>query len=257
MIDAIQEVPYLVKQVYRRGIDMNNRTLVVGDIHGCSKTLSRLLNVIELEPTDTLYLLGDYIDRGPDSKGVIDIILVLQREGYDIRPIRGNHEEMMMRAIRSGVIEDFLQWLNNGGYATLMSYGGISHPRDIPLEHLSFLEELPFYRMTCQYLFVHAGLDFSLDDPLSSAGKTSMLWSRYSKVDSRKIGGRTLVTGHTTQSLDAIKQSLNTKHLRIDNGCHLGSEFVGKGKGNLVAVDLDTGDMSVQPCIDGMDYDHH
>lgn len=232
------------------------RTLVIGDIHGCSKTLSCLLAAIRLEPTDTLYLLGDYIDRGPDSRGVIDIILMLQNEGFDIRPIRGNHEEMMLLAIRSGIFEDLLDWLENGGDATLKSYD-VDHPKDIDREHLRFLEELPYYRTTRQYLFVHAGLDFSLDHPLSEAGRTAMLWTRDSKVNSKMIGGRTLVTGHSTRTLNEIRNSLTTDHILTDNGCCLGSEFNSKGKGNLVAINLDTGELTVQPNIDGVDHDHN
>jgi serine/threonine protein phosphatase 1 len=234
---------------------MGNRTFVVGDIHGCSKTFNHLLDVVGLERTDELYLLGDFLDRGPDSKGVIETILRLQKDGFGVQPLRGNHEEMMLLTIRSGVFEDLLDWLENGGTQTLMSYG-VDHPNDIPRGHLQFLEELPYYRMTGQYLFVHAGLDFSLDDPLSVAGRTEMLWTRDGVVNSRMIGGRTLVTGHSTQSLDAIKKSLSTKHILTDNGCFLGSEFSGKGKGNLIAANLDTSEVIVQPCIDGVDYDH-
>ena len=233
---------------------MCNRTFVVGDVHGCSKTLSRLLNVIGLEPTDTLYLLGDYIDRGPDSRGVIDILLVLQGDGFDIRPITGNHEQLLIVATQSEVFEDLEQWLENGGNTTLMSYG-VDHPNDIPSEHPAFLEGLPYYRMTSQHLFVHAGLDFSLDDPLSVAGRTAMIRTRDAKVNSRKIGGRTLVTGHSTKTLDEIRNSLTSKHILTDNGCYLGTEFSGKGKGNLVAVNLDTGELIIQPCIDKVDYD--
>jgi len=174
---------------------MGNQTLVIGDVHGCSKTFNRLLDVIRLERTDTLYLLGDLIDRGPDSKGVIETIIQMQRDGFDIRPIRGNHEEMMLLAATTGVFEDLLEWLENGGNTTLMSYD-VDHPKDIPREHLRFLEEIPYYRMTRKHLFVHAGLDFSLDEPLSAAGRTAMLWTRNDKVNSRKIGERTLVTGH-------------------------------------------------------------
>ena len=235
---------------------MGNRTFVIGDIHGCSKTFNRLLDVIGLEPTDSLYLLGDYIDRGPDSRGVIETILRLQKDGFGVQPIRGNHEEMMLLAIRSGVFEDLLEWLENGGDATLNSYDA-DLPKDIPREHLRFLEELPYYRTTRQHLFVHAGLDFSLDEPLAIAGRVAMLWIRDGKVNSKKIGGRTLVTGHTKQSLDAIQRSITTKHILTDNGCHLGTEFSGKGKGNLVAVNLDTGELIVQPNIDGVSYDHH
>ena len=223
------------------------RTLIIGDIHGCSRTLRRLVEMIELTRDDTLYLLGDLIDRGNDSKGVIEAILALQKAGFDIRPIRGNHEEMMLLAIRSGVFEDLLEWLSNGENTTLANYG-VEHLNDIAREHLMFLEELPYYRNTPQYLFVHAGLDFSLDYPLSEAGRTAMLWTRNGKVNSRKIGERTMVTGHSTKTLDEIKKSLTTKHIRIDNGCCLGSGFIGKG--NLVAVNLGTGELFVQPNID-------
>jgi serine/threonine protein phosphatase 1 len=194
-------------------------------------------------------LTGDFIDRGPDSRGVIDTIIQLLKDGFDIRPIRGNHEEMMLLAIQSEVFEDMLGWMENGGTQTLMSYG-VDHPNDIPREHLRFMEEIPYYRMTEQYMFVHAGLDFSLDDPLSIAGRVAMIWTRDTEVNSRMIGGRTLVTGHMTQSLDAIKKSLSTKHMLIDNGCYLGSAFAAEGKGNLVAVNLDTREVIVQPNID-------
>jgi len=234
---------------------MGKRMFVIGDIHGCARTFNRLLDVIELDRTDMLYLLGDLIDRGPDSRGVIETILRLQHDGFDLRPIRGNHEEMMLLAIRSGVEEDLLEWLENGGNATLANYG-VSHPKDLPTEHLTFLEALPYYRMTPQYLFVHAGLDFSLDDPLSEAGRTAMLWTRDGKVNSKKIGGRTMVTGHSTRTLDEIKKCLNTEHIQTDNGCYLGTGF-SKGKGNLVAVNLSDREIIVQPYVDGEDHDHH
>lgn len=234
---------------------MGNRTFVIGDIHGSARTFSRLLDTIGLERSDILYLLGDYIDRGPDSRGVVKTIIEFQKDGFDLRPIRGNHEEMILLAIRSGVEEDLSEWFENGGCETIASYC-VDHPKDIPSDHLAFLEGLPYYRMLPQYLFVHAGLNFSLDDPLSVAGRVAMLWTRDSKVNSKKIGGRTLVTGHTTQTLDAISKSLTTKHILTDNGCHLGTEFT-EGKGNLVAVHLDTGVLIIQPNIDGVDHGHY
>jgi serine/threonine protein phosphatase 1 len=234
---------------------MGNRKLVIGDVHGCWKTFKRLLDAIGLDRTDTLYLLGDLIDRGPDSRGVIETILQLQQGGFDIRPIRGNHEMMLILAATTGVFEDLILWLNNGGEATLSSYG-VDHPKDIPGEHWEFLVGLPYYRTTSHYLFVHAGLDFSLDDPLSVAGRTAMLWTRDGGGDSKKIGGRTLVTGHTPQTLDAIRKNLTTKHILTDNGCYLGTEFT-EGKGTLVAVNLDTREMIVQPNIDAADHGRH
>jgi len=234
---------------------MGNRTFAIGDVHGCSKTFKLLLDAIGLYRTDRVYLLGDLIDRGPDSKGVIETILSMQHDGFDIRPLRGNHEDMLLLAERTGVFDDLLLWLHNGGDATLKGYS-VDHPKDIPLEHLEFLDGLPYYRMTRQYLFVHAGLDFSLDEPLSVAGRIAMLWTRDGKVDSNKIGARTMVTGHTTHTLDAIKKSLTTKHILTDNGCHLGTGFT-EGKGNLVAVNLDTRELIVQPNIDEVDHGDH
>jgi len=225
-------------------------TYVVSDIHGCAQTFRRLLNVIGLKRIDdVLVIIGDVIDRGPDSRGVIEAIIQMQRDGFDIRPIRGNHEEMLLMAERTGVFEDLATWLENGGEATLKSYG-VDHPKNVPVEHLEFLEGLPYYRMTGKYLFVHAGLDFSLDEPLSVAGRTEMLWTRSEKVIPSRIGGRTLLTGHTTKTLDEIRKSLTTKHILTDNGCHLGTGFT-DGKGNLVAVNLDAGELIVQPNIDG------
>lgn len=228
---------------------MDNRTLVIADIHGCSRTFNKLLDVIGLERTDTLYLLGDYIDRGPDSRGVIETILQLQKDAFDVRPIRGNHEEMMFLAIRSGVFEDLLEWLENGGNATLKCYG-VQHPQDIPNDHLDFLEGLPYYQISEHYVFVHAGLDFSIEDPFSVAGRIKMLWDRSGLVSPKKIGGRTLCSGHCTKKLDYIRKSLNTKHIRLDNGCVYGTGI--EGKGNLVAVHLETKKLIIQENIDNI-----
>ena len=227
---------------------MGNRTLVISDIHGCSKTFKRQLDVIQLERTDTLYLIGDYIDRGPDSKGVIDIILNLQRDGYDLCPLLGNHEDLLLTALETSIPDDLELWLYNGGDETLLSYR-VEHPRDIPEEHLKFMEELPVYRVTDRFVFVHAGIDCSLDDPYSGKGHLRMLWDRSGIVDIGKLGGRRVVSGHTTRKLDDIKKSVNKNHIRIDNGVYLtGSQ----GKGNLIAVDLDTKQIYVQPNIDEM-----
>jgi len=223
---------------------MSNRSFAIGDIHGCARTLRQLLKVLGLAKTDTLYLLGDYIDRGPDSRGVIETILRMQEEGFDIRPICGNHEEMLLLAIRSGVFE-LIEWLEQGGGATLKSYG-VSQPQEIPRPHLDFMENLPLFRETDRFVFVHAGLDFTIEDPFSEAGRAAMLWERSGKVVPARIGGRKMVSGHCTQTLDEIRAGLKSSHLRIDNGC----VYPGlPGKGNLVALHLETGALIVQENI--------
>jgi serine/threonine protein phosphatase 1 len=226
---------------------MGNRTLVIGDIHGAALTFNRLLDVIEFERTDELYLLGDYIDRLDHSCGVIETILRLQRDGFQIRPILGNHEDMLLLAIRSGVFEDLLDWLENGGDATLKSYG-VRHPQDIPEEHLQFFESLPLYRITDRFLFVHAGIDCSLADPFSASGRRHMLWDRSGIIDIGKLGGRRVVSGHSGRKLMDITKSLKKNHIRVD-GCIYGNRD--NGYGNLVAVDLDNLKLVAQPNIDG------
>jgi serine/threonine protein phosphatase 1 len=224
------------------------RTFVIGDIHGCARTFIRLLEQIELTPADTLYLLGDLIDRGPDSKGVVNIILGMLTEGIDVRPVRGNHEHLLLLAIQSEVFEDLFEWLENGGDVTLKSYG-VQHPQDIPEHHLRFLESLPMYRVTNDFVFVHAGIDCSLANPFSASGTRHMLWDRSGLIDVGKLGGRKVVSGHSTRTLDDIKKSLKKNHLRVDNGVYLAGV---PGKGRLVAVDLGTGELFVQPNVEKM-----
>lgn len=99
------------------GYQTMKRTFVIPDIHGCCRTFRQLLfHRLELQKTDTLYLLGDYIDRGPDSKGVIDTILELQRDGYDVQAIKGNHEEMLIETFESGSDESLMNWMENWGW---------------------------------------------------------------------------------------------------------------------------------------------
>jgi serine/threonine protein phosphatase 1 len=218
---------------------MKPRILAIGDIHGCRKTFVRLLEKVRLVSSDTLYLLGDYVDRGPDTKGVIETIMRLQRQGFDLRPIRGNHEQMLLDAVCADSRD---LWLDNGGIYTLMSYG-VRSPAYIPREDLLFLSGLPLYRMTETHVFVHAGLNLTLDDPFSPAGEEAMLWARDTQSDLSKLGGKTLVTGHTPVDLDEIRRSIGSNHIRLDNGCVF-AEW--GGLGHLVALDLETGELFLQ-----------
>ena len=176
------------------------RMFAIADIHGCCRTFQQLLfNVIHLQKEDTLYLLGDYIDRGPDSKGVIDTIKGLQHDGYDVRPIMGNHESLLIQSIESELYNDLCVWLDLGGRATLKSYG-VEHPEEIPVEHLNFIKVLPACLTTGTHVFVHAGLNFCLADPLKESGQNFMLWDRMNRgVEPDKIGGRKVVAGHTVR----------------------------------------------------------
>ncbi|HBA88849.1 MAG TPA: serine/threonine protein phosphatase [Geobacter sp.] len=211
------------------------RSYAVGDVHGCCRTLEKMVEeALRLEKNDTLYLLGDYIDRGPDSKGVLDYLMQLSETGFDIRPLLGNHEEMLLQSAAGDDMSRRI-WYFNGGFKTVQQFG-VDAPTEIPPRYLDFLCKLPRVLSTDRYVLVHAGLDFSTPDPINDTSRNDMLWERGTFVDTGRLGGRTLVTGHTTNSLSEIENSLMTGHIMLDNGCWTKSET---RFGNLVALDMD------------------
>ncbi|MEL6356632.1 MAG: metallophosphoesterase family protein, partial [Bacteroidota bacterium] len=133
----------------------------ISDIHGNHQTFLRALDDIQLSPSDQLYLLGDYVDRGPDSRGVINTIFELENKGYQLQYITGNHEQYMLTALREHDEEYLQHWLNSGGYATMDSYriSGEDYHQDLH-QHLQWMTSLPFYIELEDYLLVHAGINF-------------------------------------------------------------------------------------------------
>jgi len=220
------------------------RQFAIGDIHGCLKTFRFLLeDVIRLDPEDQIYLLGDYIDRGPDSKGVLDYIMQLLEMGYKVTPVLGNHEEMLLKAQLG--YDHLMKWLVNGGRLTLHSFGIDDPPvstyrviLNIPEVYKRFLWSLKVYVRTEDFIFVHAGIDFSLDKPFLD--KHSMLWTRNPVVNKEKLGGRRIIHGHNAISLARIKEMVaNPESLSIciDGGCCYKYR---DGLGNLVGINLET-----------------
>ena len=224
-------------------VAMTYRRFVIPDIHGCALTLQRLVEeVIQLGATDTLYLLGDYIDRGPRSREVLELIRYWRDAGLTINALRGNHEEMLLDACRDRA--SFRLWMINGGFATLASYG-VEDACEIPISHRTMLAGLPLYLELEDAVLVHAGLNFELDDPFSD--REAMLWGRPSGVDSVKLGGRKLICGHTPKTRQAIEASLATGLITLDNGC----VYAGwPGLGSLAALELNTLTLLFQDNID-------
>lgn len=215
----------------------------IGDIHGGSKTFRTLLDRLKLRPGDRLYLLGDLIDRGPDSKGVLDIILHLMAEGYDPLPVRGNHEDMLLQSIAGD--DDY--WMEGWGSETLGSFG-VTSAKKIPARYLTFLDQMPYIRSDESFVFVHAGLDMAADDPLTESTPLAMVWGGNSPFGRDRLQGRTLVTGHKILPLPLIELSLLTNHFQLDNGAFTNMQ---PNFGNLVALNLDTMELIIQPWCDG------
>ena len=229
---------------------------VIPDIHGCSKTLQALLeNQIRPSKHDWLYFLGDYIDRGPDSRGVIDIIQKLQREEYNIRLLRGNHEDFCLQAYhRKANILDLLpgkgivsEWKRHGGKETMESFG-IKKPSEIPEKYILWMSKLEYYIELDNFLIVHAGFDFGQDDPFED--EHAMLWIREFAPDRDKLGGKTVIHGHVPINLEMIyhlKDQPAYQYIDIDNGIYMVDR---EGFGNLVALELNSRDLAIQYNLD-------
>lgn len=215
----------------------------VGDVHGCCRTLKAMVeDVLRLEADDTLFLLGDYIDRGPDSKGVLDYLLQLKWErACDIRPLMGNHEELCLKAA-GGDPQARDIWYGNGGGLSMQQFG-VERPEDIPKRYLDFMATMPRILTEPDYVLVHAGLDFAAADPIRDTSPQFMIWARSERVQPKNIAGRTLVCGHTMKPFFAIRESLSTPVIHLDNGCFDKGHM---GYGSLVALNLDTRELLVQ-----------
>jgi serine/threonine protein phosphatase 1 len=222
--------------------------VAIADIHGHADTLDRLLTQLPLDASDTLVFLGDYVDRGPDSRGVVERVMRLKQERGDrCICLLGNHDDMLLdhwRTTRGPWLTDLSllgalravpvygpgMWRSVGGNATLTSYCG-----DIPEEHVAFLASLPLTWECGKYAFVHAGLR-----PDGPTPRAEMLWGArgfWSHIDpmtgrplKRPPGisppARTVVAGHASFEEPQVSPEV----IGLDTGCGVG--------GPLTAVTL-------------------
>ncbi|WPP51589.1 metallophosphoesterase [Catalinimonas niigatensis] len=226
------------------------RTFAISDIHGCCRSFESLLQKIGFEKSDELFLLGDYIDRGPASKGVFDLILKLKEENYKVQCLLGNHEEMMLHALHHPASSEAYSWkIWNGGIETLKSFG-TGLVKNIDPKYLEFIYSLPRFIEKDRFIFVHAGLNFSIPDPF--ADEESMLWAFDDRpvVNIPWLSGRIVVHGHRIHPREQIKDDIGRLDtypiLGIDNGC----VYQKKRYNHLYAVELHTMELSFQKNID-------
>lgn len=166
-----------------------SRTYVIPDLHGRFDLLQEALARIEASPSGgTVVFLGDYVDRGPDSHGVINHLMAGAPSGWRWVCLRGNHEDMMREVVRGSAEVGW--WVGNGGGATLASYGG-----EIDPAHLDWIEKLPLYHADQHRIYVHAGVDPTI--AMEDQTEAMLLWSRLGKhVDCVHLEGY-VVHGHT------------------------------------------------------------
>lgn len=182
----------------------------IGDIHGCLVPLRRLMEKIRLSEADELVFIGDYIDRGPDSKGVIDYLLTL-RGRYTF--LMGNHERMFLDFLQG---KDRFLFLYNGGTETLESYGGVGK---IPASHLDFLNCLLLYYETDEHLFVHGGIRPGI--PIQEQDSKDLLWIREEFYAYPGRYPKTVVFGHTPMR----EVLMESDRIGIDTACVYGNKL--------------------------------
>jgi len=207
-----------------------SKFFAIGDIHGCFDHLTELMASLEIDDqNDTLIFIGDYIDRGPSSRRVVDYLLDLSGKFKKVVYLRGNHEQMLLRYLEG---LDTEMYLYNGGTSTLLSYGLTrqSSAREalekIPSEHLCFFESLlPFYE-TEDYIFVHAGLKPGIK--LAEQEIHDLLWIRQDFIDSDFNFGKRVIFGHTPR----FRPLIAPNKIGIDTGAVLG--------GRLTCLELPT-----------------
>ncbi|HBE69236.1 MAG TPA: serine/threonine protein phosphatase, partial [Planctomycetaceae bacterium] len=199
------------------------RTIAIGDIHGCCKALEALLAAIKPRPTDTIVFLGDYIDRGPDSRGVLDVCMQVSQRCHTVF-LLGNHEVMLQGVLRGLSAE---HWLQSGGKQTVTSFGG--RLESIAPKYQNFLSKCVHYYETATHIFVHA--NFHADIPLRRQPEESLFWEHLSdRVPDPHFSGKHVILGHTPQQNGNI--GWYGHFTCIDTGCFAG--------GFLTALDVDS-----------------
>ncbi len=213
-------------------IPEGSRIYVIGDIHGRADLLDRLHDRIKADARahpaarQLAVYLGDYLDRGYQSREVIDCLLARPLEGFEAIHLRGNHELVMLDFLEDSGIG--LNWLMIGGDATLYSYGVAKAPRAgrqddldtvqrtfrdaLPQSHLDFYRGLETYHVEGDYLFVHAGIRPGV--ALAKQVPRDMLWIRNEFLDSAADHGKMVVHGHSI----VVEPEIRANRIAIDTG---------------------------------------
>jgi serine/threonine protein phosphatase 1 len=211
------------------------RLFAISDIHGCFKPFYELIvNTIKLTKSDQLILLGDYIDRGDQSKEVIDFIIDLTEEEFNVTPLAGNHEVMLTDSYYDPDVLPL--WLMNSGMSTLESFG-IQDIREIDNRYLEFFTTLDYYKIIGNMVFVHAGFDDFAINPF--ADKQSMIWECRLSYQNPKLSGKTIIHGHRPKTISYVKKLIGEKSkvIPIDTGCIYEKQI---GYGNLSALEVNS-----------------
>ena len=207
------------------------------DLHGCLYTFRRLVEEeLRLTPADELYLLGDYVNKGPDSKGVLDYLMHLQAAGYQVHCLRGNHDQALLDDAAHR--HRWARMSLPGRQPTLRSFG-VLRASDIPPGYLAWLDALPYEIELLDFVLVHAGYDFALPPAEMRRDYATMLSTKKFVFDPSRLGGKRLLHGHVPRPAAQIRAQAAQRPgaLGLDSGCVYRHNV---GFAQLTALNLDT-----------------
>lgn len=222
----------------------NGRRLAISDIHGCAYTFESLLQQINFEKNDNLFVLGDMINRGKHSKKVIKTIRSLIKDGYNIFPLRGNHEQYIIAELLKNEPKEFYVFCKRLDLKWLFH----KDSKELKKKYVDFFTSLPYYYDLGDRLLSHAGFDLSSNNIFENT--YAMIHQRLFTHIEKIPENMRIIHGHTPISLEKITRSIecNQPIINIDNGCVYKSKDINKG--NLVCLDIDTFQLYSQKNID-------
>lgn len=198
----------------------------IGDVHGCVEELEELLGMLPLKDESTVIMLGDYIDRGPYSRRVLETLMEW-RQRHNFVTLSGNHEEMLREFLDGSNPQRVARFILNGGSSTLADFADEHGEWVVPKAHIEFLENLKLWHETDDHFFVHAGVpDISLKELDPVRDRDELLWIRRAFINSTRRWEKRIVHGHTP--VNAVEVS--AARINVDTACAYG--------GFLTAIEL-------------------
>jgi serine/threonine protein phosphatase 1 len=195
------------------------RRFVATDLHGCFHTFRHLVEQeLQLRPDDTLYLLGDYVNKGPDSGGVLEYLMRLQELGFQIHCLRGNHDQELLDAAHG---RHEKMWVTEAERAMTLASFGVQQVEAIPAKYLAWLDALPYELELLDYVLVHAGYNFALPPAQMRTDYQTMLNTKHFVFDPTRLAGKRLLHGHVPTPLAQVQAQVAARAgaIGLDTGC--------------------------------------
>jgi serine/threonine protein phosphatase 1 len=195
------------------------RRFVATDLHGCFRTFRHLVEQeLQLRPDDTLYLLGDYVNKGPDSGGVLEYVMSLQELGFQIHCLRGNHDQELLDAAHG---RHEKMWVTEAERAMTLGSFGVQQVEAIPAKYLAWLDALPYELELPDYVLVHAGYNFALPPAEMRTDYQTMLNTKHFVFDPTRLAGKRLLHGHVPTPLAQVQAQVAARAgaIGLDTGC--------------------------------------